>query len=357
VTAVATAASYAELSAAFPRSGGEYVYAQKSLGQKTAVFLGILLSLNGMVSGAAIALGFAGYLSSIIGAELTLASIAIIFLIFLVNSSGIRRSSALNIVFTLIEVGGLLLVIIAAFPELGKVDLLELPPDGLTGLMVGASLSFYAYIGFEDTIKLAEEARNPTRDLPRTLFIAPLIVVVLYTLIAVTAVSALPWKELADSDSPLADIMNTMFGATGAVIIAVVALFSTSNTILSNMIGSSRVILDMAKDSTAFSFLSSVSPRFHTPIAALLLVSIVMAVLTFIGDITLVALIANFFIYIAFLLVNVAVIVLRIRDPKLDRPFRIPGSVGRVPVIPIAAILMTFVLLGYNIYALTLGIQ
>ncbi len=305
VTAVATAASYAELSAAFPRAGGEYVYAQKALGQKIAVFLGIFLSLNGMVSGAAIALGFAGYLSSIIGIEATLAAIGIIALIFLVNSSGIRRSSVLNIIFTLIEVGGLLFVIITAFPELGQVDLLELPPEGITGLMVGAALSFYAYIGFEDTIKLAEEAREPARDLPKTLFIAPMLVVALYTLIAITAVNALPWEKLAASDSPLSDVIKTAFGATGATIIAVVALFSTSNTILSNMIGSSRVILDMAKESKTFSFLSAVSPRYQTPIAALALVGAAMAVLTFIGDITIVALIANFFIYITFLLVNI----------------------------------------------------
>ena len=349
LTAVLTAFSYAELVALFPIAGGEYVYTKKAIGNKTANFIGSMISLNGIVSGATIALAFAGYFAELVNINQIISAIGILLIILTINIIGIRESSIANIIFTIIEIGGLCYVIYAAFPYIGSVDLIKLPEQGFNGLMIAAALSFYSYIGFEDIVKLAEETKNPEKKISMALFIAPVIVFLIYGLVSISAVSAIPFEQLAASKSPLADILNKRFGYVGAIIISVVALFSTSNTILSNMIGSSRVILSMSEESKLFKVFSYVSPRFKTPVAAVLLVGILMAVFSLIGNLMTVALIANLFIYITFFSVNLAVIILRKKEPHLHRPFKIPGAIKGIPVICIMAIIMILIMFVYNI--------
>ncbi len=353
VTALCTAFSYAELSAAFPKAGGEFEYAKKAFGNKTGVFLGIITSSNGVISGATVSLGFAGYLNELIGVNLFLASLGIIVLIFLVNISGIRQSSWVNIVFTLIELSGLIFVIYVAFPSIKKINYTELPAGGINGLLTASALAFFAYIGFEEIVKLAEETKNPKENIPRALFSASIIVIMVYSLVAICAVSVIPYAELGQSGSPLADVVETRFGRTGIIIISVIALFSTSNTILSNMLGSSRVLLSMSKETTLLKRFSYISKKRKTPVAALVLILLVMCGFALIGKIETVAMIANIFIFLTFIVVNLSVIVLRLQDKKSERPFRIPLNIRDIPVISILGILMTILLLMYSIYSLT----
>lgn len=352
VSALFTAFSYAELSAAFPKAGGEYVYAKKAFGKKVGIFLGGIISLNGIISGATVAVGFAGYLSGLIDSNLLVGSLGIIALIFIVNISGIRESSAVNIVFTIIEAAGLLFVIYSAFPSIGDVNYTELSPKGYNGIFAASALAFFAYIGFEDIVKLAEETNAPEKNIPRALFISSVIVIVLYSVVAVCAVSVIPYEELGTSKSPLADVIGKVHGNTGVVIISVIALFATSNTILSNMLGSSRVLLNIFKETKSLQLLSYVSPKSKTPIAALLLILVVMCSFALIGDIETIARITTIFIFITFIVVNLSVIVLRVREKELTRPYRIPLNVNNIPIISALGILMTLVLLGYTVYSL-----
>jgi len=179
VSALFTAFSYAELSAAFPKAGGEYMYAKKAFGKKAGIFLGVTISLNGIVSGATVAIGFAGYLAGLIGINLLIGSLGIIVLIFVVNISGIKQSSVVNIIFTIIEAGGLLFVIYSAFPSIGKINYIELPPRGYNDILEASALVFFAYIGFEEIVKLAEETKNPEKNIPKALFTASAIVIVM----------------------------------------------------------------------------------------------------------------------------------------------------------------------------------
>jgi amino acid transporter len=170
--------------------------------------------------------------------------------------------------------------------------------------------------------------------------------------VAISAVSVIPYAELEKSSSPLADVVDTKFGRTGVIIISIIALFSTSNTILSNMLGSSRVLLNMSKETTLLKQFSYISKNRKTPVAALVLILITMCGFALIGKIETVAMIANIFIFITFIVVNLSVIVLRLQDKKLERPFRIPINIQNIPVISILGILMTIFLLSYNIYSL-----
>ncbi|MCD6018722.1 MAG: hypothetical protein K0S53_1843 [Bacteroidetes bacterium] len=352
LTAFCSAFSYAELSAAFPKAGGEYEYAKKAFGKNMGALLGFIISLNGIVSGAAVSIGFAGYLSSLVPVGTLIASLGIILLIFLVNVSGIRESSVVNTILTFIEIGGLLFVMYAAFPSIGKVNYTEFASEGINGLFMASALAFFAFIGFEDIVKLAEETNHPEKNIPRALLGASIIVVLVYTFIAICAVSVLSVEELAKSDKPLADIVNIRFGRTGVIIISIIALFSTSNTILSNMLGSSRVIFSMATELKILKRFSTVSSKQKTPVAALVLILAVMLAFALIGNIETIARIATFFIFITFIVVNLSVIVLRVKQKNMSRPYRIPLNVKNVPVISLLGIVLTFILLGYNIYGL-----
>jgi len=353
-TAFLTAFSYAELSAALPRSGGEYVYAQKAFGQRAGTVVGLLIALNGIISAATVSLGFAGYFTELIDLPRLPVALGIIGLLLLVNIRGIQASSTVNIALTCIEILGLVVVGIAASPHVGEVGLLALPGSGPDALFFAAALSFFAYMGFEDIVKLAEETRAPERDIPRALFISNGIVLVIYVALAVLVVSAMPWRQLADEPAPLAAIVEGRWGRTGLLVVGIAALFSTSNTLLSNLLGSSRVLSFMGRELGAMRGLSRLSAR-KTPVVALVLIAAVACGIALIGDIAVVARIATVSIFLTFMLVNLAAITLRFRQPDLRRPYRMPLHVGRLPVIPVLALLFTALLLGFTVAALVGG--
>jgi basic amino acid/polyamine antiporter, APA family len=352
LAALFTAFSYAELSAAFPKAGAEYEYAKQAFGKKTGTVLGFIISTNGIISGATVAIGFASYLTQLLPIPALWGSLAIITLIFLVNIIGIQQSSTVNIICTIIEALGLLLVIYAAFPSIGRADYLTLPEKGVNGLLAASALCFFAYIGFEEIVKLAEETKEPETNIPKALFTASIIVMVIYMLVAVCAVSAVPWQRLSASEGPLAYIVSKRIGRTAATVIAVIALFSTSNTVLSNMLGSSRVLLDISREAPTLQRFAYIAPRRKTPIYTLLATFLLMGGFAFIGRIELIALIANLFIFTTFILVNLSVIVLRRKIKDLKRPYRIPLSFGGVPFFPVLGILLVLLLMGYAVYAL-----
>jgi basic amino acid/polyamine antiporter, APA family len=350
VTAILSIFSYAELSALYPKSGGEYYYVKESIGQKLANVVGVMVAFGGIVGAATIALGFAGYLSGLLNVNTLLAALGVIGLILLINISGVKNSSGFNIIFTLIETGGLIFVIYSAAPQIGKINYLEIPPEGIVGLLSAAALSFFAFTGFEDTVKLAEETKNPETTIPKALFISGGIVTLLYLSITIAAVSAVDPNELASSESPLAAVAEKRFGHTGAIILGIIALFSTANSLLSNMLGASRVIYNMGKDSTKLKWLGKISEEKRTPIPALIVATLVAALFSLIGNIEKVAPIANFFILSTFILINVTVIYLRVKDKEKERPFKIPLNIKNIPVISVAALLMLFVMLGFTLY-------
>ncbi len=347
--ALLTAFSYAELSAAFPKAGGEYEYTKKAFGRSTGFIMGYVISLNGIIVAATVAIGFAGYLNALIELNTLIGALGIIVLLFGVNILGIRQSSTINIIFTIIEAGGLIFIIVVAAPHIGDVNLLEMPAGGGHAVIAAAALAFFAFVGFEEIVKLSEETINPEKNIPRALFVASIVVIIMYTLVAIAAVSVIPYEQLGMSESPLADIASKSFGNTGVIIISVIALFATSNTILSNMIGSSRVLLSMSSESKILKPLAIVSSKRKTPVMALIIVLVVTAAFALIGDIETIARISTLFIFTAFILINLSVVVLRVKDKNLKRPYRIPLNIKNIPITSVLGIILTSALLGYAI--------
>jgi len=339
VFAALTGLSYAELSSFIPRAGGEYHYVRRAFGELPAFVVSWLMLGGIAVVTCAVALGFAGYFSALVGGTalvpvaigVTLATTAILVY-------GIRQSVWFAGICTAVEVIGLLVVIVLGVPHLGEVDLLE-ASQGTGGLIAAAALIFFAYIGFEEIVQLSEETKDPTKNIPRAVLLSIAITTVFYVLVAIAAVSIVGWERLGSSDSPLADVVAETVGPRTSVGMAVIALFSTANTVLVMLMSASRLMWGIADDGALPAVLARVHRRRQTPwVSTVVLCGVMVVILVSLKRIDVVASVGNFALFAAFIVINAVVIVLRFREPDTPRPFRIPGSVGRVPVIPLIAI-------------------
>lgn len=337
--AALTGLSYAELSSMFPTAGAEHDYAVQAFTLRVAFIVGMLVLFTGIISTATVALGFAGYFSVLTGSPYHLTAISLIALLSLIVIRGIKQSTSLAILFTLIEAGGLIGIIIIGIPRLGAVNYLEMPL-GWGGIFQAAALIFFAYQGFEELVKLSDETHEPERTIPLSLLLAIGLSIVLYVAVALSAVSVLGWEALAASPAPFADIARESLGSTASTVFAVTALFATANTVLLILISASRIMYGMARSGTFPPLLAWVHPATRTPIPAILLVTGTGILFLFFGNIGDVASLTNFTIYLTFTLVNASVIVLRFHAPTVKRPFRIPLTVRSIPVLPIFGVLV-----------------
>jgi len=339
-----SALGYAELSSMYPRASAEFEYVSNAFGRKLAFVIGWLIIFSGILGAATVSLGFAGYFSDLVGFPVIPSAALIILLLAGILFSGIKETARVAIALTLIEVGGIVMVILIGLPHIGRVDYLEMPL-GIPGLLQASALVFFAYMGFEEMVKLSEETRNPERTIPIALIIALAISVLLYILVSLAAVSVVGWEQLAASRAPFADVAAVALGPVAFTLIAVIALFATANTALLMMMASSRIIYGMASSFSLPTFLGRVHHRTRTPWTAIIAVALASMAFLFAGEIDFVANVTNFTLFVTFVVINASVILLRYRAPDHIRPFQIPGSIGRFPVIPAVGIASTLLLL------------
>jgi APA family basic amino acid/polyamine antiporter len=356
--ALFTGLSYAELATMFPRAGAEYVYLGQALPRWPAIpfVVGILMVVAATATATTVSLAFAGYLRQFIEVPLALAAGLLLSSATAISLVGIRFSSWVNIAFTLTEVAGLVTVIAIG---LGAVEVPRLPAASeLPGVMGGAALIFFVYLGFEEIANLAEEAKEPARQLPAAILISLGVTSILYVLVALVVVRLVPPAELAGTESPLADAVAAR-SAPAARMISGIALFATANTALITLIGASRMMYGMAKNGDLPAWLGRVLGRRGTPwIASLVLLALAMVWLP-LGGLATTASLTSFASLIAFMAVNVAVIALRYRAPDRRRPFRVPLAIGRLPLLPVAAMLVSGLLLAQFervVYVVGLGL-
>jgi basic amino acid/polyamine antiporter, APA family len=343
--AFCTALSYSELASMFPRSAAEYEYTNQSLGRSPAFVIGWLIIFSGVLGAATVALGFAGYFSVLTGVPLIPVGIVLVLLLSVVLLAGIRESATIAGIFTVIEIGGLAAVILAGFPFLGTVDYLEMP-SGIGGVISAAALVFFAFLGFEEMVKFSEEAKNPERTIPKALIIALVSCTVLYILVAISAVSVVGWEALSRSPAPFSLVAAAAWGPDGALALSVIALFATANTVLLMLFAASRITYGMAQAGALPAVLARVHPARQTPWVAVLLAGAGTILFLFAGNIGFVAGVTNLVVFVTFMTINLAVILLRYHDPGRRRPFRSPGTVGRMPVFPVLGALSCIFLLS-----------
>lgn len=360
VVALLTGLSYAEFVSRYPDSGGSFEYMKQGLGTKTAFGMSIFIVFTGVVAAAAIAISFADYLSRLINFPNWIIVIAIILLMGFFNIIGAKYSSYFNAFATTVTLAGLAAVIVVSLPEFGTTPLLTPNEDGWTGLLAGGALIFFSYIGFEDLVKMAEETKKPKVNMPKAVIMSGLIVLLVYVLIAISAVSVLGWKELANSNGPLAAVIEAKLGTWGSTSLVFIALFATSKTILSNILGTSRLLYDVARDSNKdwLKKFTTISGIGNAPNYAIIAISLVAIGFGLIGNLQVVASLSNIFIFIVFAMVNVALLNLRYKKRKEKNekpPFYIRFNVNNIPLPTVVALITILILFGFNIYNLFQG--
>jgi APA family basic amino acid/polyamine antiporter len=249
-----------------------------------------------------------------------------------------QHAKWLVILLSAVQIGGLLLVIAFGFHHVGDVSLTS--GHGFSGVLGGASVIFFAYIGFDEVITLAEETHSPHKTIPRALLLALIVSTILYIGVSVVAVSVLGVDALAVSTQPLTDVMREAIGGTAVTVVALVALATTANTTLLATTAASRMIYSMADSGPLPSRWGKVHDQ-HSPREAIVIVTILSAVLSLLGGLPSLASATNALIYFMFLSVNLVVIILRYRQPETHRPFRIAFAIKNFPIVPSAAIIAT----------------
>ena len=341
--AAAIGLCYAELASMFPKSGADYEYTLQALGRRPAFVVGWLMVIGNIIAAAAVALGFGGYLRTFVDADATLIALIALSVATLVSFAGIEQAIWLSVVGTVVELTGLVLVIAVGVPHFGDAHLLDLN-HGLGGVLSGASLVMFAYLGFSQIATLAEESEDAPRVIPKAVLISIGVTTLLYVLVAVAAISVLGWQALGASEAPLADVAAEALGGKALDIVAIIALFSTANTMLLLLVAASRLIYGMASRQALPRFLAWVHPGLQTPVRAILLSLVLAGAFTLPGEITLVAGATNFAVFAGFAAVCLSLIVLRRTQPGHPRPFRLAGSVRGIPVLPVAGLVLTAVL-------------
>jgi amino acid transporter len=333
-----TVASYAELATRYPVSAGEAAYVRAAFRSRLLTTLtGLLTIAIGIVSSAAVALGSAGYIGQFVDLPRDLIVVIVLLALGAVAAWGILESVLLASIFTLIEIGGLVAIIGAAWLADPAIVLSFPPPPPLdavtlSGVAFASLLAFFAFIGFEDLANVVEEAKVPHRDLPRAMVLTLAISTVLYLAVATIAVNAVPVERLASSPAPLSLVFRELAGVSPMTISAI-AVFATLNTILAQMTMAARVIYGMARQGELPGVTGRVHPRTATPIIATALIVAITIVLALWVPFERLAEGTSVATLVVFAAVNVSL--LRVRHRRI----RSHGPHVRVPVwVPMAGL-------------------
>ncbi len=348
VLALFTAASYSELVTKYPRAAGAALYVNRAWGSEFFTFVvAFAVMASGVTSAATLATAFGGdYLSEFVDLPTILVGLAFVTVISLVNFRGIKESVGLNFGLTMIELGGLLLVVV-----IGLAFLLD--GGGDTGralefksgeavpiaILAGASLAFFALIGFEDSVNVAEETRDPSRVFPRALFLGLGIAGVVYMLVTVIASMAVPTGKLVDSSGPLLEVVDQGPLAMSTKVFAGIALFALTNGALINLIMASRLVYGMSREGIVPEALGRVHPGRNTPYVAIVFTASLAALLVIVGDLETLADTTVLLLLFVFVCVNSAVLVLR-REHVEHEHFRAPTFVPVLGVLACVALIV-----------------
>ncbi|WP_312099809.1 APC family permease [Corynebacterium dentalis] len=357
VVAMLTAATYAELITKYPHAGGAARYVDRAFGIPYLSFIvGFLMMASGITTAAALANAFAGdYLTAIIDIPSAPAAVAFIILLTLINLRGVRESLTANLIASIIEVTGLVIVIFVGAVVLTSGNgepsrLLEFAPDipPLEGAFAASIVAFFSFLGFEAAANMAEEVRQPSKSYPRALFGAIGTAGLVYLLIALSAVIVLPPTELADSTGPLLDVVAASGVGIPPWFFSLIALIAIANGALLFMVMASRVGYGLAEAELLPRAFSRVLPGRRTPWVSIVVIAALTIILTLTGNVASLAETTVLLLLLVFLSANVSVLVLK-KDKVEHDHFTAPRFV------PVLAIIASIVLLAQQTWTIWLG--
>lgn len=346
-----SAFSYAELSSRFPQAAGEAVYIEKGLKiPSLSIITGLLIIFAGMLSSATIARGFSGYFQLFALWSDTLLVISLLSVLGLVAIWGIGESVRIAAAFTILEITGLLMIIIVGAPQLDNLPTLLDTLPSLNdfsiwpGILMGSFLAFYAFIGFEDMVNVAEEVKEPEKNMPRAIILVLVVSIVLYSGVAVISILNVSPGELAESKAPLASVYMAAT-SQDPVLITLISLFAVINGALIQIIMAARVCYGMSRRGWLPKVLGQVSNRTKTPIVATVITTVGTIVLALWFPLVTLASYTSYLILIIFLLVNLSL--LRIKQQVTTSEVTVyPAWIPVFGVITCLFLLLSTVLLS-----------
>ena len=338
VAAGLTGLSYASLGSRYPRAGGAAYITQRAYRRSLLTHVvGLTVACSGFTSIAAGARVVGENLQALpllAGLPTNMLALGYLVIVGALVYRGIRESMWANVIFTLVEAGGLLLVIAVSVRFWGSANLLEFPAvtETETGLPLvllvqGMVLTFYAFLGFEDSLNVAEELKNPRRDLPLGLVMALGLTVIIYMGVSISAVSVVPWQELAEANAPLAEVMARAAPWFPAGLFIAITIFAVANTGLINYVTASRLLYGMARDRHLPRALSRIHPVRRTPYVAIVLIFVVIVLLILWGDISELASATVLLLLLVFSVINSALVILKLRPGEPQGAFELPIAV------------------------------
>lgn len=349
LAAIFTGLTYASLGSRYPRAAGiAYILKKSFRSNFLAYVFGIMVLCSGLVSMATASRAFSGYLSGMFPfLSLNMGILVFMALLTLIVLKGIKESMWANIVCTVIELSGLVLVIAVGISFLGDVPLLDFtseknptPQLQMPLMLTGAILTFYSFMGFEDIMNVAEEVENPQRNLPIGIIVAVLVSSVIYMLISVIAVSVIPSQELAKSTQPLVDVVAKAAPWFPSKLFSIISMFAIANTALLNFIMGSRLVYGMSREKLLPKVLGYVSTKTRTPVTAIFVCIFVVLFMAFTGEIAILAKSSSLLLLTGFFMMNISLIILKRRKEEEKGRFEIPYF---IPVLGASlAILLIF---------------
>jgi amino acid transporter len=365
IAAGLAAICYAELASAVPVSGSTYSYAYTTLGEVVAMGVAACLLLEYGVSTAAVAVGWSQYVNKLLDnffghhlpqaisaapwdstpGVVNLPAVVLVVMCALLLIRGASESAKVNTIMVLIKLGVLVMFAVIAFTAFNVDNFANFAPLGAAGIGSAAGTIFFSYIGLDAVSTAGDEVKNPQKTMPRAILAALITVTAVYILVTIAALGAQSWTDFEGQEAGLATILDTVTGAQyWGTVLAAGAVISIFSVTLVTLYGQTRILFAMGRDGLLPSMFAKVDPRSMTPVNNTIIVAIVVSILAGVVPLDYLADMVSIGTLVAFMVVSVGVIILRVREPDLPRGFRVPGY----PVTPVLSVLAC----GYILYSL-----
>lgn len=327
VVALITAFSYLELVTKYPKAAGAALYTHKAFGIHLVTFIvAFAVMCSGITSASTASRAFAANFSTAFGLGLapggvTLVALSFMLLVAIINFRGVGESVKANVVLTCVELTGLLIVIFIGMMALsaGTGDfsrITQFKPDMDAGMfwavIGGTTLAFFAMVGFEDAVNMAEECQEPSRIFPKVLLAGLTITGVIYILVSMTAVALVPPAELGQGETPLLKVVAAGAPSFPIWVFGFITMFAVANSALINMLMASRLVYGMSREGVLPAALGTVHAKRRTPWVAILFTSLLaIGLITFVGGVPQLGGTTALLLLCVFTVVNIAVLILR----------------------------------------------
>jgi APA family basic amino acid/polyamine antiporter len=360
IVALFAATCYVELASMVPCAGSAYTYAYTGLGEIWAWIIGWDMILEYAFSISAVAAGWSGYVGTlsanagiplpaalsnpygISGGLVNLPAVLIILCVTALLITGVRGSAMVNNIIVIVKIGVILLFLILATGHISAANYTPFAPYGWTGILTGAAIVFFAFIGFDAVTTAAEETDNPRRNIPLGIIGSAVIVMILYIAVAGVLTGVVPYTSLINNDAPISYALTAIGIPWGAALVSVGAIAGLTSVLIVTLYGQTRIFYAMARDGLLPRIFATVHPRYRTPVSVTLITGSVTALIAGFLPLDIIVQLVNVGTLSAFILVAVTVIVLRRTAPDAPRSFRTP----LVPLVPLLCIIFCLVLIS-----------